>query len=117
MEFRDNKLKENFDLVKKIIKQNKSIINSEQLNNIERIMNFINGDYIKVEDISNFIIKEAMTNKNKKEDDSNNDVEAGHNEIIKINLFNICSVFCSNEFIWVKSSHAIFVLALIFLIL
>lgn len=32
----------------------------ELKNNIERIMNFIDGDFVKIEDISNFIIKEAM---------------------------------------------------------
>ena len=32
----------------------------ELKNNIERIMNFIDSDYIKIEDISNFIIKEAI---------------------------------------------------------
>ena len=53
MEFRDNKLKENFDLVKKIIKQNKSLINSEQLNNIERIID---------KDLPNTIKKTAPVN-------------------------------------------------------
>ena len=34
----------------------------ELKNNIERIMNFVEGEYIKIEDISNFIAKEAFEN-------------------------------------------------------
>ena len=47
----------------------------ELKNNIERIMNFIDGDYIKIEHISNFIIKEAINTQNNKEIDGINSIE------------------------------------------
>ena len=53
MEFREDQLKENFDLVKKIIRQNKSLINNEQLNNIEKIID---------KDLPNTIKKTAPVN-------------------------------------------------------
>lgn len=39
----------------------------ELKNNIERIMNFIDGEFIKIEDISNFIIREAIITQNNNE--------------------------------------------------
>ena len=40
MEFREDQLKENFDLVKKIIRQNKSLINNEQLKQLKKEMRY-----------------------------------------------------------------------------
>lgn len=57
----------------------------ELKNNIERMMNFIDGDYIKIEDISNFIIKEAIFTQNNKEDDINYDKEAYEDQLISLN--------------------------------
>jgi arginine utilization regulatory protein len=57
----------------------------ELKNNIERMMNFIDGDYIKIEDISNFIIKEAKFIQNNKEEDINYQEEAYEEQLISLN--------------------------------
>jgi len=54
-----------------VLKKSKWEGNVRELkNSIERVMNFVDGDYIEMEDISDFIIKEAM-----EQSDSSHDAE------------------------------------------